>query len=144
MAAVMEHVARASRLIPATPAECYRAWTEPAILTRWFCPGEMSVQVHELELEVGGRFRMEMQDADGTPHIPYGEYLELVPDERITMTWQWAGGTFTDSVVTVTFTAEGDGTRVDIVHEKLPDAARADAHTEGWGGCLENMEALFA
>jgi uncharacterized protein YndB with AHSA1/START domain len=143
MAAVMQNTARASRVIPAPVAMVFRAWTDPDLLGRWFAPGDMRCTVHELELKVGGRYRIEMKGE--TAHTAFGEYLEIVPDKRIVMTWAWEngnedGGDAAGSILTAEFDdIDGRSTEVRITHEQLPSAKSAEEHQGGWTGCLENL-----
>jgi len=147
MAAVMQHSARISRTIPAPVALVFKAWTDRDLLARWFAPGEMRVTVHELEVKVGGRFSVEMQgDASYTA---FGEYLEIVKDKRIVMTWQWQEafdgvGDAAGSIVTAEFDEVDGHTEVRITHDRLESAKSVEEHSEGWEGCLENLATRIA
>jgi uncharacterized protein YndB with AHSA1/START domain len=142
VAAVMEHTARISRTIPAPVALVFKAWTDPELLARWFSPGSMKVTVHDLEAKVGGQYRVEMHGE--TSYTAFGEYLEIVKDKRIVMTWQWKEamegvGDAAGSILTAEFDAVGGGTEVRLTHDRLESAKSVEEHSNGWMGCLENL-----
>ena len=128
----------------AAPAErVFQAWTRPEEVKKWAAPGAMTVPVAEIDLRVGGRFRIEMQRPTGERHVALGEYREVVPPRRLVYTWGWEDSSVTDSLVTVEFTERGKSTEVLLRHERLPDADSRARHAEGWNGCLDKFVELF-
>jgi uncharacterized protein YndB with AHSA1/START domain len=124
--------------IRATPETVFGFFTDPGKLTRWLAteatldprPGGVCHQEHAREDGSGGSFHMR------------GEFLEVSPPERVVFTWG-----FTDpdvgvppgsSVVDVTLTPDGDGTRLRLEHRDLPVAA-IESHSGGWTGMLERL-----
>src|SRR5260370_30986765 len=83
----------------------FRAWTDRAELAQWFAPSEeYSTVVRELELRVGGRYRVEMHHKSGNVHSVSGAYQEVKPPEKIAFTWRWDGDTSPeDMLVTLEF-----------------------------------------
>jgi len=103
----------------------------------------MTAPMAEVDLRVGGKYRIEMHAPDGATHIVSGEYREVAPPKRLVYTWGWEDGTVKDSVVTVEFQERGKSTEVILRHERLPSAESRARHTEGWIGCMDKFEALF-
>ena len=75
-----------TRLIPASAAALYRAWTEPDLLKQWFAPLPFVVADAETDLRPGGTTRIVMRGPDGTEFASRGVYLELVENARIVFT----------------------------------------------------------
>ncbi len=82
-----DRTVRLHRVLRTPPAKLYRAFTEADALARWLPPYGFLCQVHQLEARVGGRFRMSFLNfGSGHAHSFGGEYLELVPNERLRYT----------------------------------------------------------
>ncbi len=123
---------RLERTIPASPAQVYRAWLDPALLARWMTPGPYTVTRAEVDERVGGHFRIWHADPSGTAAGGFDcELVELTPDERIVFRWSFVGaqrrdGAAFDSLLTVTLREAPDGgTVLTLVHERLDDLAAA-------------------
>ena len=67
----------------------WRAHTEPDLIARWFGPRRHKTRVEEMDVRVGGKWRFVSTDDDGNEFVFYGEYLELVPPEKITWTFMF-------------------------------------------------------
>jgi len=124
----------------------YDAWTQKEALTQWFAPTkEMSTIMHEMELKVGGQYRVEMLEPDGTSHMTHGEYVVLNPFEQIAFTWQWESDEMeVDSLVTIDLIEQGDSTKMILTHNRLGSQRSVDLHNEGWTGCIEQLSAYIA
>ena len=124
--------------IAAPLARVYDAWLNPQILARFMttCAGGPAAQVTS-DPRVGGAFRIVM--LDGAREIPHhGTYLELVPDQRLRFTWQ-SPHSIEGSVVTITFTPEGDGTRIDLRQDRFSSEGLRDGHIKGWTAILSEL-----
>jgi uncharacterized protein YndB with AHSA1/START domain len=132
------------RRLNATPAEVYRAWTDPDLLVRWFGPENVTTQEAEVDLRVGGSYRVVMLEDNGERHQVSGAYQEVVENERLVFSWAWVTTPERVSRVTVTFKPDGDGTILTLLHEQFFDAEAVRGHTHGWTGSLVKLEALFA
>ena len=76
------------RHYPVAPEKVWRAWADPQALKAWFGPEEIvAVPLAEVDLRVGGRFRVAMRAADGETHDVSGTYLELVPNRKLVFSW---------------------------------------------------------
>jgi len=129
------------RLYPVAPEKVWRAWTDPQALKRWFgpAPGE-PVALAELDVRVGGRYRILFGGADGREHEVRGEYREVDPPRRLVFTWTWPRTTpERESLVTIELREAPGGTELVFRHEKFFDAAVRDNHLRGWSGTLEKL-----
>lgn len=135
------------RTFNAPREKVFRAWTEPQALKRWFAPSErMSTPVAEVDLRVGGRYRIEMVNPEGKRHGVSGVYREIVPFARLVFTWAWEKDERDsgETLVTVEFFDRAGQTEVVLTHERFANAKARDAHTEGWSGCLVSLERLLS
>ena len=133
-----------NRHFPADRDTVFSAWTTAEALTQWFAPSNDSkTVVLELDVRVGGRYRIEMHEPDGI-HTVYGEYVSIDAPEKIVFTWAWEGSDDdTPMLVTVELREEKGGTAMSLLHEKLPSEHLRDLHNEGWNGCLSRLDALI-
>lgn len=129
------------RHYPVAPEKVWRAWTDAEAVKRWWGPeaGE-PVSAAELDVRVGGRFRIVFGGPDGRKHECAGVYKEVVPNRRLSFTWHWPNTTPERiSVVIITFRAVAGGTELHFRHEQLFDEAARDGHKRGWTGSLEKL-----
>lgn len=132
------------RRLNTNPARAFAAWTEAASLVRWFGPESCNVHHAETDLRIGGRFRVIMRDDRGEEHDVSGTYREIVPSEKLVFSWAWRSTPERESLVTVLFRPDGDGTMLTLVHERLFDESARDGHKTGWSGTLDKLERYFA
>jgi uncharacterized protein YndB with AHSA1/START domain len=131
-----------SRRYPVAPEKVWRAWTDAEAVKKWWGPdaGE-AVSAAELDVRVGGRFRIVFGGPDGTAHECAGVYKEVVPNRKLVFTWSWPRTTPERvSVVTIEFKRVPDGTELDFRHEQFFDEKARDDHKRGWTGLLEKLE----
>ncbi len=130
---------RITRLFPATPEEVFAAWTDPASLKEWMCPGTVtSTTTATLDLRVGGRFQIVMRrENSDVRHI--GEYREISPPKRLVFTWQSDGTLQQETLVTIELLPRGKQTELVLVHELLPNEDSAAQHTIGWQHLVEKL-----
>ena len=134
-----------SRHYPVAPEKVWRAWTDPQALKQWFGPGgPQPVSVADLDLRVGGRFRLVFGGADGNEHEAVGVYQEVEPHRKLVFTWCWPRTT-PDRVsqVTILFKPAGGGTDFEFLHEQFHDEAARDGHKRGWSELLVKLEAFL-
>jgi uncharacterized protein YndB with AHSA1/START domain len=132
---------RLGRSFAAPPEKVWRAWTDPQALKRWWGPGEEPVSLAELDVRVGGRFRIVFGGPDGKANECAGEYREVVPNRKLVFTWCWPNSTPERvSLVTLVFKPSGKGTELDFLHEQFFDQAARDGHQRGWTSALANLD----
>ena len=91
------------RHIKASPAKVYDAWTRPEQLAKWWGPEGSDVGTAELDVRVGGRFRIRFATPDGEQHGVGGAYREVVTGERLVFDWAWQSTPERVSLVTLRF-----------------------------------------
>ena len=123
----------------------YEAWTTKEALTEWFAPTkEMSTIMHQMDLKVGGQYRVEMLEPNGTSHVTHGEYVALNPFEQIAFTWQWESDEMeVDSLVTIDLIEQDNTTKMILTHDRLDSQHSVDLHNEGWTGCVAQLGAFI-
>jgi uncharacterized protein YndB with AHSA1/START domain len=130
-----------SRHYPVAPEKVWRAWTDPEALKRWWGPGSDSTSLAQLDVRVGGRFRIIFGGAQGRDHEVTGIYKEVVPNRKLVFTWTWPRTTpERESVVTIVFKASGSGTELDFLHEQLFDESVREGHKRGWTEALDKLQ----
>lgn len=136
-----------TRAIRASREKVFKAWTEPAQLQRWFAVAEgFTTPVAEVDLKVGGRYRLGMKAPGDNPLLVVGGvYQEVVFSERLVFTWRWESGdpNEPETLVTVEFQEQDGVTNVILKHELFSDAAQRDKHGAGWAGCFNNLVRLI-
>lgn len=134
---------RLARTFAAPRERVFRAWTTPEELKRWSAPGDYTNPLVEVDLRVGGRYKIRMQAPNGAAHTAVGVYQVVDPPRKLVYTWQWEGEGSEETLVSVEFHDRGGSTEVVLVHERFPnDEARAQ-HEMGWTGCLDKLAKLF-
>ena len=125
------------RIIAASPERLFEAWTRPEHLIQWWGPSSVTCCHAEVDLSLGGRYRIGNRFADGRIVWISGEFEAIEPPRRLVYTWQLEGGL--SERVAVTFTARSQGTEVAVTHERIPDPTVRDRHEQGWIGCLDKL-----
>jgi uncharacterized protein YndB with AHSA1/START domain len=140
----MPHTVRLHRVLATKPEKVYRAFLEPDAVAKWLPPNGFAGTVHHLEPKVGGSFRMSFRNfTTGQSHAFGGQYLELVPHERLRYTDQFDDPSLAGDVqVTVTLRKVAVGTEIHIVQEGLPDVIPTEACYLGWQESLRNLARL--
>ena len=100
----------------------------------------------EVDVRVGGRYRVRFRLLDGTEHESSGEYLEIVRPERVVMSWRWEGGQEDPgrSRLEIRLRAIPEGTELTLTHALLQDDDTRRSHEQGWTGALDKLQARFA
>jgi uncharacterized protein YndB with AHSA1/START domain len=140
----MPSTVRLHRVLTASPEKVYRAFLEADALAKWLPPNGFTCTVHHLEAEVGGTFRMSFRNfTTGDSHAFGGEYLELVPNERLLYTDRFDDPNLPGEIqVTVVLKKVSVGTELDITQAGIPDAIPAEACYLGWQESLRNLARL--
>src|SRR5574339_881134 len=127
---------RLHRVLRAPPEKVYRAFLDADAMAKWLPPNGFTGKVHHMDARVGGTHRMSFTNfTTGNSHSFGGEYLELVPGERIRYTDKFDDPNLPGEMqVTVTLRKVSAGTEVNIVQEGVPDVMPPDACCVGWQG----------
>ena len=138
-AAVVKPSLTIKRRFNAAPAKVFAAWTDPEKVKRWMSPGEVKMLSAENDARIGGRFRWLMQAPDGEKHDVSGVYREVIPNEKLVFTWAWISTPERESLVTLTFKADGDGTLFTMLHEQFFDETARNSHNKGWISAMDKL-----
>ena len=140
----MPSTVRLHRVLATSPEKVYRAFTEADALAKWLPPNGFTCSVHSFDAKVGGTFKMSFRNfTTGGSHAFGGEYLELVPGERLRYTDRFDDPNLPgEIVVTVTLKKVSVGTELDITQAGIPDAIPAEACYLGWQESLRNLAKL--
>jgi uncharacterized protein YndB with AHSA1/START domain len=125
---------RLHRVLKAPPARIYKAFLDPDALAKWLPPNGFTGKVHQMDVRIGGSYKMSFTNlSTGGSHSFGGEYLELVPNERIRHTDVFDDKNLPGTMQkTITLKKVLCGTEVHIIHEGIPDAIPPEMCYLGW------------
>ena len=128
------HTIRLHRVLRATPEKVYRAFLDGHAMTKWLPPNGFTGKVHHLDAKVGGTYKMSFTNfSTGKSHSFGGEYLELVPHERIRHTDRFDDPNLPGEMqTTITLKKVSCGTELNVVQEGVPEVIPAEACYVGW------------
>jgi len=126
------------KTIQAPPERLFQAWTEPAQLREWWGPEGVACIGAEVDLRVGGRYRIGNQLPDGTTLWIGGEFEVIERPRLLIYTWPLEGAPSSERV-TVRFEPRGAATEVIVTHEGIRNEALRRQHQMGWYGCLDGL-----
>ncbi len=140
----MPSTIRLHRVLRAAPERVYRAFVDPAAVVKWLPPNGFTATVHHLDARVGGSHRMSFTNfTTGDSHSFGGEYLELVPGERLRYTDKFDDPNLPGVMrVSVELRKVSVGTEINITQEGVPDVIPADACYLGWQESLTLLAKL--
>lgn len=133
----------ASRVIRASRAAVFEAWTTPELVKRWWGPPPFTCPVAEIDLQVGGRYRLANLGPDGQTIWISGAFVHVEPQRQLAYTWQLSTQPPGPSLLHVSFLDHAEGAEIRLHHERFTTAAVRDEHVDGWGGCLGKLAALL-
>jgi uncharacterized protein YndB with AHSA1/START domain len=135
---------RLHRVLRATPERVYRAFLDPDAMAKWLPPNGFTGKVHQLDAKVGGMHRMSFTNfSTGRSHSFGGQYLELVPHERIRYTDKFDDPNLLGELqCTVTLKKVSCGTELNILQEGVPEVIPPEACYLGWQESLTQLMKL--
>jgi uncharacterized protein YndB with AHSA1/START domain len=135
---------RLHRVLRTKPEKVYRAFLEADAQAKWLPPYGFTCTVHHLEPVVGGTFKMSFRNfSTGNSHSFGGEYLELVPNERIRYTDKFDDPNLPGVLnVTVNLRPVVCGTELSIVQENIPEVIPLEMCYLGWQESLAQLATL--
>ena len=140
----MPNTVRLHRVLATSPEKVYRAFLEADAMAKWLPPNGFACTVHRLDARVGGSHRMSFRNfTTGQSHSFSGEYVELVPHERLTYTDRFDDpGLPGEMRVTITLRKVLVGTDLTVGQDGVPDVIPVEACYLGWQQSLENLAKL--
>jgi uncharacterized protein YndB with AHSA1/START domain len=125
-------------------SKLFATWTEPELVKKWFFAQEgFRTPVAEVDLRPFGAWKIRVETPSGDPTNLYGNFIEVVPNERLT--YSWTGACSVElywTMVTVKFLDDGTGSKIQLTHGVFENETDRLAHEQGWFGCLEPFAAL--
>ena len=140
----MPNTVRLHRVLRSTPERVYRAFLDADAMAKWLPPNGFTGKVHHLEAKVGGTYKMSFTNfSTGHSHSFGGEYLELVPNERIRHADKFDDPNLPGVMqTTISIAKVLVGTEVNIVQDGIPDMITLEACYLGWQESLRNLATL--
>jgi uncharacterized protein YndB with AHSA1/START domain len=135
---------RLHRVLRATPERVYRAFLDPDAMSKWLPPNGFTGKVHHLEAKIGGTYKMSFTNfTTGHSHSFGGEFLELVPHERIRHTDRFDDPNLPGEMrTTISLKQVSCGTELTIVQEGIPEVIPPEACYLGWQESLALLAQL--
>ncbi|MHA1566307.1 MAG: SRPBCC family protein [Alphaproteobacteria bacterium] len=128
------------RTINAAADRVFAAWTEPGELMQWWGPATASCSGAQIDLTVGGRYRIANHFPDGTIIWIHGVFEQIEPPSKLVYSWQLESQSHPAERVTVRFVPHAPAiTEVIVTHERIADPGICDRHELGWNGCLDGL-----
>ncbi|MFT3786404.1 MAG: SRPBCC domain-containing protein [Tepidisphaeraceae bacterium] len=133
-----------TRRINASPEAVFTAWTSVDALKQWWGPRGFTTPTVEVEVRVGGAYRIGIRSHAGQEGWMCGEYREVSPSSRLVLTHQWIEEDFSkrssERVITVDFASTGKGkTRVTFEIEGFDSDIERDSEIEGWSEFMQKL-----
>lgn len=139
-----------SHIFKAPRDKVFTSWTDPAILTQWFGPKEVSIEEVQVDLRVGGKYSFVMKGPDRKLVTIGGTYNHIEPPEKLVFTWDLdpdgcsgSDGFSRQTLVTLLFTEDGESTKLELTHEMLPSGKSLEEHSMGWSGSFESLNEVL-
>jgi uncharacterized protein YndB with AHSA1/START domain len=132
------------RVLRAPPERLYRAFLDADAMAKWLPPNGFTGRVHQLDAKVGGSYRMSFTNlGNGHSHAFGGDYLELVPHERLRYSAKFDDPNLPGVMqTTVSLRAVFCGTELTVVQEGIPEVIPAEACYLGWQESLALLASL--
>ena len=137
---------RIERTFDAPAEDVFEAWTSVEVMRRWFYAGpDWETPEAEVDLRVGGRFRVVMRKPDGSAVELTGEYTEIDRPHRLAMTCTFSDDPASQQqLIELTFSESEGSTTVLMVNSRISTDGRRDAQDLGWYGCFNELERALA
>ena len=132
------------RVLPAPRPVVFRACTEPGQLAQWWGPRGFTAPGLELDVRVGGSYRIAMQPPDGELFYLSGEFRQVDPPARLAYTFRWEDPDPDDreTLVTLSLADLGESTELALSQGPFATEPRLELHRAGWTDSLDRLEAL--
>lgn len=130
------------RVIRSPTERVFDAWTRPEDLRCWWGPESVRCIVAEVDLRIGGTYRIGNQFPDGQILWISGEFELIERPAKLIYSWRVEGQPSIERVA-VQFESCPEGTLVVVRHERISDATLRDRHEQGWHGCLDGLSAYL-
>jgi uncharacterized protein YndB with AHSA1/START domain len=142
---ISTNTVRLHRILRAPPERIYRAFLDAAAMVKWLPPNGFTATMHEMDARAGGRYRMSFTNfTSGQSHSFAGEYLELMPHERIRYTARFDDPNLPGVMqTTVSLREVSCGTEMTVVQEGITDVIPLESCHLGWQESLALLAQLI-
>ena len=124
----------------------FAAWSDPSLVAQWFGAPGFTVRNCQVDLRVGGRYRITLTTPEGGDLAHHGEYLVIERHSHLVFTWELddqdcpgSRGVCVSTLVSLTLREQGGGTWLQLLHEQLPTESARQGHRLGWQACLDSL-----
>lgn len=137
------------RTFDAPIEKVFNAWTDPAVVAKWFGPEGVDTEIHEMNVEEGGTYSLTMKGSEGKLYPLHGVFKTIDAPRKLVMTWQWEKTEqITDwtneTLVTVELNDVDGKTVMSFTHEQLFDEEAKKMHDEGWASSFDKLDKIVA
>jgi uncharacterized protein YndB with AHSA1/START domain len=132
------------RWVAASPDRVWHAWTNARELKAWWGPAEVRCISADIDLRVGGRYRIGNELPDGQVIWIDGIYTIVDPPGHLQYSWRTDLDRDSIQSVDVRFEPAESGTEIVLCHRRIPTAALRENHQLGWLGCLDSIAGYLA
>ena len=130
-----------TRIVSAPPERVFDAWTRADELRKWWGPSGVECVAAEIDLRIGGAYRIANQLPDQSVLWISGEFIVIERPHLLVYTWALEGQEQVAEHVRVAFENHELGTSIVVTHTRIASPAIRDQHEHGWAGCLEGIAA---
>jgi len=128
------------KIFRAAPEKVWNAWTDPAMVMRWFGSDPRGkVLKASLDVEPGGRFEVTFANSDQTEHTCSGVYSVVEEFKMLKFSWSWRSEPGVESFVTIRLSGDGEYTRMQFEHANFGFASQ-HSYLEGWNSTFLKLE----
>jgi uncharacterized protein YndB with AHSA1/START domain len=132
------------RRFRASPARIFHAWTQPTALREWWCPEGWTAGEIEIDLRVGGTYRIAMtrSGTGGAGIAVSGRFVEVRSPDRLVYTWQWEGAfpDMPETLVTLELHGSSDETLLTLRHDGFSESGVRQQHRSGWMSACDRLD----
>mgnify|MGYP002382465270 FL=1 len=125
----------------------FKVWSQPEHVVRWWGPKGFTTPACQMDVRPGGSYRTVIRSPEGKEHVMRGNYREVVPPERLVMSFAWEDGEGRpghETLVEVAFEDIEGRTRLTFKHGVFETAAACESHLQGWTAFMESLAAYLA
>ena len=132
------------RVFTSKPERVYKAFIDPDAMSKWLPPNGFTGKVHSMDARVGGSYKMSFTNfSNGQSHSFGGDFVELVPNERLVYTDKFDDPNLPGEMrTTVTIKQVSVGAELNVVQEGIPDMIPVEACYLGWQESLALLKLL--
>jgi len=140
----MGNTVKLHRVFTAPAERIYKAFIDPDAMAKWLPPNGFTGKVHSMDAKVGGSYKMSFTNfSNGKSHSFGGDFVELMPNERISYTDKFDDPNLPgEMMTTIDLKPVSVGTEIHIVQEGIPEMIPVEACYLGWQESLALLKLL--